>query len=113
MCYIFIFYILVHDCYWTHACDVELMNRTCREQFVALHSQPILEDLSRSFLTSYLSTSYRPDIEAAELKFKQRYPGTISFAELEERKREMLFKNIPKKGSLDLNVVKNSVYFFN
>ena len=50
---------------------------------------------------------------AAELRFKQKYPGTISTVELEKKKREILFKNIPKKGSLDLNVVKNSVYFFN
>ena len=32
--------------------------------------------------------------------------------ELEERKREMLFKQVPEKGKLDLNVVNQSVYFF-
>ena len=37
----------VHDCYWTHACTVTQMNVVCREQFVALHSQPILENLAR------------------------------------------------------------------
>lgn len=33
----------VHDCYWTHACDVDKMNEICREQFVQLHSEPIVK----------------------------------------------------------------------
>ncbi|KAK3105014.1 hypothetical protein FSP39_015177 [Pinctada imbricata] len=40
----------IHDCFWTHACDVDTMNKICREQFVALHSQPILENLSEELL---------------------------------------------------------------
>lgn len=43
----------VHDCYWTHACTVPAMNRICREQFVALHSEPILEDLSQYLVDKY------------------------------------------------------------
>lgn len=43
----------VHDCYWTHACTVPEMSRHCREQFVALHSQPILEDLSEFLIRKY------------------------------------------------------------
>lgn len=39
-------FISVHDCFWTHACTVPQMNIITREQFVALHSLPILEDLS-------------------------------------------------------------------
>lgn len=36
----------VHDCFWTHANTVPEMNRICREQFISLHSEPILEDLA-------------------------------------------------------------------
>ena len=43
------FYCVVHDCYWTHACDVVEMNKVCRQEFIALHSYPILENLSQSF----------------------------------------------------------------
>lgn len=43
----------VHDCYWTHASTVPEMSRICREQFVALHSQPILEDLSKSLVKKF------------------------------------------------------------
>lgn len=43
----------VHDCFWTHPCTVAEMNRMCREQFVALHSQPILENLSKFLADKY------------------------------------------------------------
>ena len=39
----------VHDSFWTHAGDVPRMNQILREQFVALHSQPILEELLAKF----------------------------------------------------------------
>lgn len=43
----------VHDCYWTHASTVPEMSQICREQFVALHSEPLLEDLSNFFCQKY------------------------------------------------------------
>jgi DNA-directed RNA polymerase len=46
-------FISVHDCFWTHACTVPEMNKICREQFVALHSEPILEDLSKYLVSKY------------------------------------------------------------
>lgn len=36
----------VHDSYWTHAGDVEQMNRLLREKFVELYEQPVLENVS-------------------------------------------------------------------
>lgn len=39
----------VHDSFWTHAGDVPRMSQLLREQFVALHSQPLLEQLLASF----------------------------------------------------------------
>uniref|UniRef100_A0A8C0G9D0 DNA-directed RNA polymerase n=1 Tax=Chelonoidis abingdonii TaxID=106734 RepID=A0A8C0G9D0_CHEAB len=48
-------FVSVHDCYWTHALTVDVMNQVCREQFVELHSQPILQDLSRFMLSPALS----------------------------------------------------------
>lgn len=46
-------FVSVHDCFWTHPCTVPIMNRICREQFILLHSQPILEDLAESFYQKY------------------------------------------------------------
>lgn len=36
----------VHDSYWTHAGDVDRMNRFIRKKFVELYNQPILENVS-------------------------------------------------------------------
>lgn len=43
----------VHDSFWTHACDVDVMNQILREKFVELYSMPILENLLESFQMSY------------------------------------------------------------
>jgi DNA-directed RNA polymerase len=72
-------YASVHDSYWTHACDVPIMNEVLREAFVELYEQPILESLKESV--------------------EVRYPG-------------VKFPEIPNRGSLDLNDVKESKYFF-
>ena len=73
-------YTSVHDSYWTHACDVDTMNESLRDQFISLYSQPILEDLRESFCV--------------------RYPGIV-------------FPPLPKRGTLDIHLVKKSSYFFN
>ncbi|GAU51335.1 hypothetical protein TSUD_412820 [Trifolium subterraneum] len=38
----------VHDSYWTHACDVDEMNRILREKFVELYQAPVLENENAS-----------------------------------------------------------------
>lgn len=46
------FFAGVHDSFWTHACDVEKMNRILREKFVELYNKPILENVSISLPTN-------------------------------------------------------------
>ncbi|XP_020109467.1 DNA-directed RNA polymerase 1B, mitochondrial-like [Ananas comosus] len=48
----------VHDSYWTHACDVDQMNRILREKFVELYQTPILENLLESFQQSFPTLSF-------------------------------------------------------
>lgn len=43
----------VHDSYWSHACDVPRMNKILREEFVRLHSSPLIEDLNENFKSRY------------------------------------------------------------
>ncbi|XP_048228185.1 DNA-directed RNA polymerase 3, chloroplastic [Ricinus communis] len=50
----------VHDSFWTHACDVDLMNRILREKFVELYSMSILENLLEDFQTSYPTLNFPP-----------------------------------------------------
>ncbi|XP_069337431.1 DNA-directed RNA polymerase, mitochondrial isoform X17 [Eulemur rufifrons] len=49
-------FVSVHDCFWTHAADIAIMNQVCREQFVRLHSQPILQDLSAFLVKRFCSS---------------------------------------------------------
>ena len=51
----------VHDSFWTHAGTVDTMNRVLRENFVQLHSQPLLERLLQEFQALY------PHLEFPEL----------------------------------------------
>lgn len=46
----------VHDSYWTHASDVDKMNRILREKFVELYEAPILENVSSVFTFSLFSS---------------------------------------------------------
>ncbi|KAG5225893.1 DNA-directed RNA polymerase [Salix suchowensis] len=50
----------VHDSFWTHARDVDLMNRILREKFVELYNMPILENLLEDFQTAYPSLKFPP-----------------------------------------------------
>lgn len=43
----------VHDSYWTHACDVDLMNSCLREQFIKLHEVDLIERLKNEFDERY------------------------------------------------------------
>lgn len=43
----------VHDSYWTHAADVDILNKTLRERFVELHSRNLIEKLRDEFQHRY------------------------------------------------------------
>lgn len=60
----------VHDSYWTHACDVDEMNRILREKFVELYETPILENLLESFQKSFPTLSFPPLPERGDFDLK-------------------------------------------
>lgn len=78
----------IHDCFWTHAATVETMNRICREQFLVLHTLPLLETLREQLISQVNSKS------------KQQQKGDIGI------------KPLPPKGTFDIHEVLNSTYFF-
>lgn len=73
---------MIHDSYGTHAGNVELMQQVTREQFVKLHSEPLLENFRNEVLA------------ALPEKFHKDVP------------------EVPTSGSLNLKAVLNSPYFF-
>ncbi|XP_069818479.1 DNA-directed RNA polymerase, mitochondrial [Dendropsophus ebraccatus] len=85
-------FVSVHDCFWTHADTVDMMNKVCREQFVSLHSQPILQNLSQFLIQKYCHNAKSPNQE--NLKMMN------------------LFKDVPETGTFNLEYVKDSTYFF-
>ncbi|XP_077390802.1 DNA-directed RNA polymerase, mitochondrial isoform X2 [Festucalex cinctus] len=90
-------FVSVHDCFWTHALTVDTMNKVCREQFVALHSQPILQELSDFLLHKYCSNLTSDSKNKTYVK---------------ERRLMLLLANVPPTGDFDLSQVKDSTYFF-
>lgn len=68
-------FVSVHDCYWTHPNTVDIMNQICRQQFVALHSEPLLQQLSLQFMQNYHhqpdASSLSDEAAAAELSRQQ------------------------------------------
>jgi DNA-directed RNA polymerase len=43
----------IHDSFWTHACDIDTMNKVIREQFIKLHKQSLMENLRNEFIERY------------------------------------------------------------
>ncbi|KAM9618918.1 DNA-directed RNA polymerase, mitochondrial [Morphnus guianensis] len=86
-------FVSVHDCYWTHALTVDIMNQICRQQFVALHSEKILQDLSKFMLKKYCRS------------------GRETRAPWQKKLMEQL-SNVPKTGKFNLKKVMDSTYFF-
>ena len=99
----------------------------CREQFIALHKFPILESLSDHFQTQHVDSISREEYTNQHFKpktadrakgEKQREREEEKLEKLEESyktnmaRRRALFQAIPEKGQLDLNLVKESTYFF-
>ncbi|OWF53869.1 DNA-directed RNA polymerase, mitochondrial-like [Mizuhopecten yessoensis] len=90
----------VHDCFWTHACDVDVMNKICREQFVALHSQPLLQQLSE-----YMLEAHEEELKIREGMSDEKKQELKQYA-------EVLKPTEIKQGDFDLAQVLESEYFF-
>lgn len=69
----------VHDSYWTHACDVDEMNRILREKFVELYETPILENLLESFQKSFPSLNFPPLPERGDFYLHNVLDSTYFF----------------------------------
>uniref|UniRef100_M8C8F6 DNA-directed RNA polymerase n=1 Tax=Aegilops tauschii TaxID=37682 RepID=M8C8F6_AEGTA len=69
----------VHDSYWTHACDVDTMNKILREKFVELYDAPILENLLESFRTAFPKLKFPPLPERGNFDMKDVLQSTYFF----------------------------------
>ncbi|PWA46787.1 DNA-directed RNA polymerase, phage-type [Artemisia annua] len=69
----------VHDSFWTHASDVDEMNRILREKFVELYEAPILENLLESFQKSFPKMEFPPLPERGDFDLKEVLTSTYFF----------------------------------
>lgn len=53
----------VHDSFWTHACDVDIMNRIIRDAFIRMHSEDILGRLRAEFSARYKGYMYLASVD--------------------------------------------------
>ncbi|XP_022967967.1 DNA-directed RNA polymerase 1B, mitochondrial-like [Cucurbita maxima] len=69
----------VHDSYWTHACDVDEMNRLLREKFVELYEAPILENLLENFQKSFPTLKFPPLPDRGDFDLKDVLQSSYFF----------------------------------
>ncbi|XP_008835434.1 DNA-directed RNA polymerase, mitochondrial isoform X2 [Nannospalax galili] len=91
-------FVSVHDCFWTHAADIPVMNKVCREQFVRLHSQPILEELAEFLWVRFCSGASARSLKRSDLALIAKLQETL--------------QSLPETGTFDLSQVMGSTYFF-
>jgi DNA-directed RNA polymerase len=77
---------MIHDSFGCHACDMVKLNRLLREEFIKMYSGDVLQDLITQIVKQLPAELY-------EEVFEQAGP-------------------VPTMGNLDLNQVKESLYFF-
>lgn len=158
----------VHDSFWTHAADIDTLNKNLRNQFVALHSDNLIEKVKLEFEARYkgflqvFNISREHELVGKVQEVRRRIANDLNRAltlddeiHLEKRRQELLassdpeivkigkelvttvsivedydlsklpykstgfrmlapisFPEIPKRGDFDVNVVKDSTYFF-
>lgn len=89
----------VHDSYWTHACDVDTMNKVIRDQFIELHSQPIMENLINEFRERYKDYRIPAIHELDKSKKKSSKAKKSSSSDLNETLEELEELGITSKKS--------------
>ncbi|KAG7664254.1 RPO41 [[Candida] subhashii] len=120
----------VHDSFWTHASDVDTMNRLIREQFVRLHSENLVEHLKEEFDARYKGYFQRISIKptsvpgnkvrAVRKKWDKELGRSVTFADelyMEQKRQRLLASQNPaevekgKKMVTTISVIeKDDVY---
>ena len=70
----------VHDSFWTHACDVDEMNRYIREEFIKLYENDPLIELKDCLEKRFPSEKF-PDLpEKGDFDLKEILDATYFFS---------------------------------
>ncbi|KAL2132650.1 hypothetical protein VTI74DRAFT_3555 [Chaetomium olivicolor] len=90
----------VHDSFWTHAADVDAMNKVIRDSFIRIHSEDVIGRLKAEFEARYRGCIYRAridqtsDVAKAIQAHRKKAKLTIKDELLQERKRQELLRSM-------------------
>ncbi|KAK6087546.1 DNA-directed RNA mitochondrial polymerase [Seiridium cupressi] len=89
----------VHDSFWTHAADVDVMNRALRDSFIRIHSEDVIQRLASEFEARYKGSLYlakieqNSTVEKAITAFRSKTRLTMHDEVLLERERLRLLQS--------------------
>ncbi|TGJ83753.1 hypothetical protein E0Z10_g4998 [Xylaria hypoxylon] len=102
----------VHDSFWTHAADVDVMNRVLRDAFVRIHSEEVIARLASEFAARYSGSLYlakvarNTDVERRIAAFRSGNRQGMQEELLQERERQRLLSSSdPKKVQKGMDMV--------
>ena len=81
----------VHDSFWTHACDVDVMNVILREAFVRMHEGDLIKTLRDEFMERYKGHYYFVENNS------ENAGGNSSEGKRKRQWKPLEFPPIPKK----------------
>ncbi|CAN8101970.1 unnamed protein product [Discula destructiva] len=95
----------VHDSFWTHAADVDVMNRVLRDAFIRIHSEDVIKRLSAEFEARYKGGLYmakvdrQSDAGKAILKWRAKNRGLSGREEviMEKTRMDLLNSDDPEE----------------
>eukprot|EP00485_Elphidium_margaritaceum_P011669 CAMPEP_0202689872 /NCGR_PEP_ID=MMETSP1385-20130828/5048_1 /ASSEMBLY_ACC=CAM_ASM_000861 /TAXON_ID=933848 /ORGANISM="Elphidium margaritaceum" /LENGTH=931 /DNA_ID=CAMNT_0049345083 /DNA_START=240 /DNA_END=3032 /DNA_ORIENTATION=+ len=62
----------IHDSFWTHACDVDIMSKVLRQQFINLYDGPsMLQQLYQTFCVLYPEIDFAPPPNRSDFDLQQ------------------------------------------
>ncbi|KAJ3009289.1 UNVERIFIED_CONTAM: DNA-directed RNA polymerase [Siphonaria sp. JEL0065] len=116
----------VHDSYWTHACDVDTMAIVLRDTFVKLHSKDIMINLRQELQERNTNHKFPVAVEirdpehlklwAEHLKKTGRAASAKRMKDAKSRKInswvDLVVPPLPAKGDFNIELVRDSPYFF-
>ncbi|KAI0594025.1 hypothetical protein F4775DRAFT_575392 [Biscogniauxia sp. FL1348] len=89
----------VHDSFWTHAADVDVMNRVLRDCFIRIHQEDVIQRLASEFEARYKGSLYLASLprgsetEKTITSFRKRQNKTMREELFQEYERVKLLQS--------------------
>lgn len=96
----------VHDSFWTHASDVDTMNRVLRDAFIRIHSEDVIKRLASEFEVRYRGGLYMAQVDVgseagkaiSKWRKENKMVSSVLRSELLMEKKRLDLLNSPDKA---------------